>query len=83
MAFFVTTLLGRIAPYGKDLRMSTNKPSRVVASNARLALEIKDGRLIFSINLPLRWTLLVIGIVTAATGYPMIAEVIKSLLHVG
>ena len=63
--------------------MDAQKTPDVGAANAWLVIAVKDGHLVFSANLPLRWTLVVIGAVATVSGYSTIAEVVTKLLRAG
>lgn len=61
--------------------MDTQKAPEIGKANAWLVIAIKDGCLVFSATLPLRWTLLMVGAVSTAVGSPIIVEVANNLLR--
>jgi hypothetical protein len=63
--------------------MNTHLDSDISSSSAWLVIAVKDGKIVVNVNLPLRFTFVVIGALAAVGGYPAVADVITKLLHTG
>ena len=59
------------------------KNKKTVSRSTRLLITIKNGRLLVSTNLPVRWVLILSGAIAAAMGSPSIAGAVVTLLRAG
>jgi hypothetical protein len=48
---------------------------------AWVVVAVKNGRLVSTINIPIRWAVIIVGTIATTVGYPTFASMVIKLLH--